>query len=72
MLVLRDLEGLSDRAKLDPAVLETVADRMNIPRSRVAGFLTFYGMFSTEPRAKHVIRVCKSGPCHVMGSRTDF
>ncbi len=72
MLVLRDVEALSGNGQVDVPVLETVADRMNIPRSAVAGFISFYSMFNTAPRAKHIIRVCKSGPCHVMGSRTIF
>lgn len=70
MLILRDLETLSGNNTLDSSVLETVADRLNIPKSAVAGFLSFYTMFSTEPRARYVIRVCTSGPCHVMGSRS--
>jgi NADH:ubiquinone oxidoreductase subunit F (NADH-binding)/NADH:ubiquinone oxidoreductase subunit E len=70
MFILRDLETLSGNNQLDGTALEAVAERMNIPKSAVAGFLSFYSMFSTEPRTRYVIRVCKSGPCHVMGGRT--
>lgn len=71
MLILRDLETQSGKNVLEPATLTEVAQQMNIPKSAVAGFLGFYTMFKKEPRAKYLIRVCKSGPCHVMGS-TDI
>lgn len=72
MYILRDLEHLSGNNQLDTGVLKEVAAVMNIPESAVGGFLSFYGMFTTKPRAPFVIRVCKSGPCHVMGARTIF
>ncbi|MBN1497156.1 MAG: NADH-quinone oxidoreductase subunit NuoF [Spirochaetes bacterium] len=72
MLILRDLEVGSGKNVLDVQTLRSVAELMNIPESAVAGFVGFYTMFKTEPRAKFVIRVCKSGPCHVMGATTVF
>ena len=72
MLILRDLETQSGKNVLDVDTLNEVAVQMNIPQSAVAGFLGFYTMFKKEPRAKYLIRVCKSGPCHVMGSSTIF
>lgn len=71
MLILRELEARSGKNFLDETVLRQVAERMNIPESAVAGFTGFYSMFSIKPRAQYVIRVCSSGPCHVMGS-TDI
>lgn len=53
----------------DEAV-EAVADYVGITASEVYGVISFYSMFSTEPRGKHVIRVCTSAPCYVMGSTT--
>ena len=72
MLILRDLENQSGKNVLEIETLNEVAEQMNIPRSAVAGFLGFYTMFRKEPRAKYLIRVCKSGPCHVMGSSNIF
>ncbi len=72
MLILRDLENKSGKNVLDTATLAELARQMNLPESAVAGFVDFYTMFKTKPRAKFVIRVCKSGPCHVMGSITIF
>ena len=39
------------------------------PGELVAGFIDFYSMFSRKPRGRYVVRVCKSGPCHVRGAR---
>lgn len=72
MLILRDLESLSGNNMLDAGILEEVAVQMNVPESAVAGFISFYSMFRTYPRARYVIRVCRSGPCHVMGSTDIF
>ncbi len=72
MLILRELESKSGANYLDAETLAEVAAQMNIPESAVAGFTGFYTMFSMERRAKYVVRVCKSGPCHVMGSSTIF
>jgi NADH:ubiquinone oxidoreductase subunit F (NADH-binding)/NADH:ubiquinone oxidoreductase subunit E len=70
MLILRELEAKSGANQLDVKTLRQVADAMNLPESAIAGFVEFYTMFKTRPRAKFIIRVCKSGPCHVMGSTT--
>lgn len=72
MFILRELETKSGKNMLEIDTLKKVADLINIPDSAVAGFVDFYTMFKTKPRAKFVIRVCKSGPCHVMGSVTVF
>jgi NADH:ubiquinone oxidoreductase subunit F (NADH-binding)/NADH:ubiquinone oxidoreductase subunit E len=72
MLIIRDLEFLSDNNQVAEETLRDLAKVMNIPESQVAGFVGFYTMFNVEKRARFLIRVCKSGPCHVMGSRTIF
>ena len=40
-----------------------------IPEAKIWGYITFYAMFSDKPRGKHIIRMCKSAPCHVRGAR---
>lgn len=32
------------------------------------GVATFYSMFSVKPKGKHIVRVCRSAPCHTAGS----
>ncbi len=53
---------------LPESVLDEVAHLMEVPPAQLHGFVTFYTMLSTEPRGRHVIRVCTSGPCHVSGA----
>ena len=33
---------------------------------RIYELATFYSMYSTKPRGKHLIRLCESLPCHVV------
>ncbi|HON17523.1 MAG TPA: NAD(P)H-dependent oxidoreductase subunit E, partial [Spirochaetota bacterium] len=52
MNILRELESLSEDNYLDVETLSELAEQMNIPKSAVAGFVDFYTMFKTTPRAK--------------------
>ena len=46
-----------------------IADQMDIPLSEVSGVVTFYSFFSTQPRGKHIIRVCMGTACYVRGGK---
>jgi len=37
--------------------------------SHLFAIASFYHMFSLKPTGKHIIRFCRSAPCHVVGSR---
>lgn len=37
--------------------------------SQLFSLASFYSMFSTQPRGRHVIQFCESAPCHVQGGR---
>ena len=45
-----------------------VAEKLNLPVSKVYGVVTFYSYFTTEPRGKNVINVCMGTACFVRGS----
>ena len=49
-------------------VAKLVACKLGMPVSKVYGVATFYSIFSTKPRGRYVIRMCKSAPCHVVGA----
>lgn len=66
VLALHDVQAL--RNYLPREALRVVARVLDIPESRVYGVATFYSMFSTTPRGRHIIRICESAPCHVMGA----
>ena len=66
--ILHDLQDSSGDNSLHLDTLEELAKAMNIPVSDIAGTLSFYTMFSTKPRGRHIIRLCDSPPCYIMGS----
>ncbi len=53
---------------LSDDVLIAVSKKLGIRTSEAYGVATFYSLLSTKPKGKNIIRVCVSGPCHVMGS----
>lgn len=53
---------------LPKEVQKFVADKLDLPVSKVYGVVTFYSFFTTEPRGKNVINVCMGTACFVRGS----
>jgi len=54
---------------LPAQALEEIAVLLKKPKSKVFTVASFYGMLSTIPVGRHVIRFCESAPCHVVGGR---
>ncbi len=50
--------------------VEPIAQALNLFPSQVQGVLSFYAQFSTEPRGRNIVRVCRGTACHVKGGRT--
>ena len=48
--------------------IERTAAVFDLTIGDVYGVATFYHMLSTKPLGRHVIRVCKSLPCHLKNS----
>ena len=65
--ILRDIH--QDQNYITPKQLEEVAQKLNIPLSRVYGVTTFYTLLSPKPKGKYVLRICSSTPCHMAGSQ---
>lgn len=53
---------------LPQEVAAVISRETGIPEAKLYGFITFYAMFSTEPRGQYVVRMCKSGPCYINDS----
>jgi len=49
--------------------LDELSLLLKVPRSQLFSVASFYRMFSTKPRGRHVIQFCESAPCHVAGGR---
>jgi len=49
-------------------VQEFIAEKMNIPASKIYGVVTFYNFFSMTPRGKYTLNVCTGTACFVKGA----
>ena len=54
---------------LPAEALKKIALRLNKPYSEVAGVVSFYSFFSTQPRGKFLVRVCMGTACYVRGGK---
>ena len=53
---------------LPQEALQTVAEGLGVPQSRVYSVATFFKAFSLTPRGRNIINVCLGTACHVRGS----
>lgn len=63
--ILLDIQEASPNNYVDEVWAEIVAEELGLPLAKVYDILTFYAMFSINPRGKYVIEICKSTPCYV-------
>ncbi len=68
LYILHDIQDANPYNYVTEDDLTDVAEYLNVPYSKVYGTATFYSMYSQTPRGRHVIRLCDSPPCHLMGS----
>ncbi len=65
--ILHDMQNSTGDNSLHKEELEELSKLMEIPVSDLVGTASFYSMFSLTPRGRHIIRLCESPPCYVMG-----
>lgn len=46
-----------------------IAEKTETPVSEVNGVVTFYSLFSTEPRGKYTLDVCMGTACYIKGAQ---
>jgi len=66
------LEAVQERHPhkyLPSETLQYVANRLNIPLSRVYSVATFYALFNLEPQGDNTICICRGTACHTRNSR---
>ncbi|MFZ2654903.1 MAG: NADH-quinone oxidoreductase subunit NuoE [Victivallales bacterium] len=66
--ILHDIQDSSGDNSIHRETIAELAKTMGITASDITGTLSFYTMFSMEPRGRHIIRLCDSPPCYIMGS----
>ena len=65
--VLQDIQDEFNYLPQDE--LKVVAQRLNVPLTRVYSVATFYKGFSLEPGGVHQVQVCQGTTCHLHGSQ---
>lgn len=45
-----------------------ISEKLNVPKSKIYGVISFYSYFTTEPKGKYIINVCTGTACFVRGS----
>jgi len=68
LAILHDIQDNSPQHYLSSDDLKATADYLKLSLSYVHGVATFYTMYSLKPRGRHIVRICQSPPCHLMGS----
>ena len=68
--MLHDLQEAEPRNYLTREALHAVADHLDLPLSSVVSTATFYSMYSLKPRGRHIIRICESPPCQIVGAES--
>ena len=68
--MLHDLQDAEPKNYLTPEALQAVAEYLSVPLSEVVSTATFYTMYSLAPRGKHIIRLCESPPCQLVGAES--
>ena len=68
--MLHDLQDAEPKNYLKREALQAVADYVSVPLSEVVSTATFYTMYSLKPRGHHIIRLCESPPCQLVGAES--
>jgi NADH-quinone oxidoreductase subunit E len=65
--VLLDIQA--EHHWLPREALERVAERLQVPMTRIQHIATFYKAFSLVPKGRHEIHICVGTACHVRGAQ---
>jgi len=57
---------------LPEVVQRRVARGLGLPLGQVYGVVTFYSLFTMNPRGKHTVRICLGTACHVRGAQRNL
>jgi len=47
---------------------EFISKKLEVPKSKVYGVITFYSYFTTEPKGENIISICTGTACFVRGA----
>lgn len=66
--LFHEIQNRDPKNHVPPDAVKEIAGYLDLSIAQVNGVLSFYHMFSHQPRGKYVIRLCDSLSCRVMGS----
>jgi len=66
MVVLNEVQ--SAIGFITPEMQAYIADRLQVPESRVHGVVSFYSFFTTNARGTHTVKFCMGTACYVGGT----
>jgi len=64
--VLLDIQSANNW--LPKEALDRVAERLQVPFTRIQHIATFYKAFSVVPKGRHGVHICLGTACHVRGA----
>jgi NADH-quinone oxidoreductase E subunit len=68
VMPLLDLAQRQSGNWLPRVAMDYVADMLSMPRIKAYEVATFYSMYNLKPVGKHVVQVCTTTPCWLVGS----
>lgn len=68
LAILHAVQEQSGDNSLHREDIEALAGIMHIPSAEILSTAGFYSMFSLVPRGRHILRVCDSPPCYILGA----
>jgi len=67
--VLEAVQERNPHKFLSSEMLQYIANKLDLPLSRVYSVATFYALFNLEPQGDNTICICRGTACHTRNSR---
>ena len=69
LTVLEEAQRITPHSYLPEPAIKYIAEKMDVPLSRIYSVVTFYSFFNLKPQGDQTITVCRGTACHTRGSR---
>jgi NADH-quinone oxidoreductase subunit E len=66
---LHDIQDADKEHHLSTKKVVELSEKHGYSPAKVYGVETFYTMYSTKPRGKHIIRICENQSCHMANAK---
>jgi len=63
--ILHEIQGQENY--LSEEIIDYISEKLSIPASQIFGIASYYSAMSTQPRGRHIIKVCDGTSCHLKG-----